>query len=491
MRWPALLVAVRCCAAYSSYRERIPNGYSVPSRGGYTFMGVGHTRIEGGGALNRFGRDFRDAGYTWTLELCLKDSDGDGETNGHELGDPCCTWQQGGAPPARAWRLSHPGDVLAVTGDQPREGACGGGEAVAAAARFWRFYDGETTLTQHALNNSGADVRRVQAALRLTAQHDAREREAARGRETSVASKALHGGATRNASSLALLALLVGCCMFRVNAARRRPAAASRGHARWQRDALLALAALVWCDIASGVLHIVLDNPRINKWPVIGAEARSFQGHHFDPPAVARGALLPFVAQVHPVALLVTSTVLLAPRSALVPRGLASSRAERAEFGARERGELATFFVCINVGLTLAMLAHRWAHAPSDAVPRAARALQRLGLLIDRAHHAEHHMDYTRNFSIMMGRCDPLLNWLTARALPAASTAWIVVLLAWGFAPLALAWAATLSRRAEAPRADDVEHDVERSTRDAAVGKAGARHARPVRSRGALAVGDK
>ena len=38
--------------------------------------------------VNSFGSDF-DSG-PWTLKLCLKDSDGDGQPNGFELGDPCC-----------------------------------------------------------------------------------------------------------------------------------------------------------------------------------------------------------------------------------------------------------------------------------------------------------------------------------------------------------------------------------------------------------------
>ena len=31
----------------------------------------------------------RAAGFEWTDELCRADTDGDGEPNGHELGDPC------------------------------------------------------------------------------------------------------------------------------------------------------------------------------------------------------------------------------------------------------------------------------------------------------------------------------------------------------------------------------------------------------------------
>jgi dopamine beta-monooxygenase len=51
-------------------------------------------------------QDFDEAGYKWTPELCRKDSDGDGFTNGQELGDPDCTWIKGW--PQRT-ALAHPG----------------------------------------------------------------------------------------------------------------------------------------------------------------------------------------------------------------------------------------------------------------------------------------------------------------------------------------------------------------------------------------------
>ena len=35
---------------------------------------------------------FRDAGHQWTQALCMADSDGDGMTNGQELGDNDCSW---------------------------------------------------------------------------------------------------------------------------------------------------------------------------------------------------------------------------------------------------------------------------------------------------------------------------------------------------------------------------------------------------------------
>ncbi|XP_062566816.1 tyramine beta-hydroxylase-like [Saccostrea cucullata] len=54
-----------------------------------------------------FGKDFDAAGKKWTQELCRKDSDGDGKTNGEELGDPNCVWRENAIPDKNA--ISHPG----------------------------------------------------------------------------------------------------------------------------------------------------------------------------------------------------------------------------------------------------------------------------------------------------------------------------------------------------------------------------------------------
>lgn len=49
------------------------------------------------------------------MELCRADSDGDGQTNGEELGDPDCVWRPGSAP-ARTTDISHPGFADSKTG---------------------------------------------------------------------------------------------------------------------------------------------------------------------------------------------------------------------------------------------------------------------------------------------------------------------------------------------------------------------------------------
>lgn len=98
--------------SYSDFVGKIPNGNKVPnpcSNDPVDFwFGVGHQSSGGADARNQFGIDFANADYSWTNSLCRLDSDGDGKTNGQELGDPDCTWIEG-ATPSRSNDISHPG----------------------------------------------------------------------------------------------------------------------------------------------------------------------------------------------------------------------------------------------------------------------------------------------------------------------------------------------------------------------------------------------
>ncbi|XP_052776591.1 dopamine beta-hydroxylase-like [Mya arenaria] len=98
--------------AYPRFKEAIPNGDNVPHpcNASTTWEGVGHTNPAGGGKRNQFGLDFKAAGMLWTEELCRKDSDSDGRTNGEELGDPNCTWRPGvGQQAPTALGITNPG----------------------------------------------------------------------------------------------------------------------------------------------------------------------------------------------------------------------------------------------------------------------------------------------------------------------------------------------------------------------------------------------
>nr|XP_022288839.1 temptin-like isoform X2 [Crassostrea virginica] len=95
---------------HPGYRLKIPNGINVPNpctNVGGLWNAVGHNVEIGGGTLNPFGKDFVEAGESWTQTLCSMDSDNDGRINGFELGDFNCSWFEGQPPMGDA--TGHPG----------------------------------------------------------------------------------------------------------------------------------------------------------------------------------------------------------------------------------------------------------------------------------------------------------------------------------------------------------------------------------------------
>jgi hypothetical protein len=72
--------------AYSSYCELIPNGETLGKSLGHTDDGY-----------TDFGTMFSDAGTEWSA-VCSETWPGGAVTVGSALGDPCCTWTEGGTP---------------------------------------------------------------------------------------------------------------------------------------------------------------------------------------------------------------------------------------------------------------------------------------------------------------------------------------------------------------------------------------------------------
>ncbi|KAH3840241.1 hypothetical protein DPMN_113688 [Dreissena polymorpha] len=113
-------------SCHPSYRDVIPNGHQVrdPCSGvkGDTWQRVGHQinkkydDVRSKKKLNNFGKDFyalkKQAGDSleriWP-NLCPMNSDGDGRTNGEELGDPECVWTMDQPSPGGNMTIFHPG----------------------------------------------------------------------------------------------------------------------------------------------------------------------------------------------------------------------------------------------------------------------------------------------------------------------------------------------------------------------------------------------
>jgi hypothetical protein len=109
------MLCISSTSAHKRYLKRIPNAHSVVGPDGRSWPGVGHVSPDGHGKHNQFGEDFKSQGKQWTEALCRMDSDGDGLSNGVELGDPQCIWKRGDTP-AFTTHITHPGVANADSG---------------------------------------------------------------------------------------------------------------------------------------------------------------------------------------------------------------------------------------------------------------------------------------------------------------------------------------------------------------------------------------
>jgi hypothetical protein len=122
----AVALLALTASAFPGDLNGMPNG---PSYG----ITLGHP---GGNIFKTTGiaQGYYGAGQTWSQSFCQADSDGDGQSNGLEMGDPCCVWTAD-ATPMFTTGLSDPNSAASTTTNAMPNCAALAAEFQAAAKR--------------------------------------------------------------------------------------------------------------------------------------------------------------------------------------------------------------------------------------------------------------------------------------------------------------------------------------------------------------------
>lgn len=174
---------------------------------------------------------------------------------------------------------------------------------------------------------------------------------------------------------------------------------------------------LVMTDLISGLLHVVLDNPRSLALAPIRGLAQGFQRHHQNPNNIYEMPLYQHLYVMHmPLTFLYV---------AVLPFHDAG---------------MYIVFLSMVFWLHLMQMAHLWAHLPPERVPGVVRALHSTRVLLTKPKHDLHHTPpYDKDFCIMTGICNRPLNALVSLLGPTTHW-WLAVFLASALSPLVLAF---------------------------------------------------
>lgn len=88
-----IILCTLLLASATAYRQdlaKLPNGNSYGLTLGHP---GGNTKVP-----TKLASTFYQAGQTWNKAFCMADADNDGQSNGLEMGDPCCKWSVGQTP---------------------------------------------------------------------------------------------------------------------------------------------------------------------------------------------------------------------------------------------------------------------------------------------------------------------------------------------------------------------------------------------------------
>jgi hypothetical protein len=176
----------------------------------------------------------------------------------------------------------------------------------------------------------------------------------------------------------------------------------------FQAIAIMVVLCYFITDLVSGLLHIILDNPRSLAIKFIAPLAQGFQNHHNDPEKIFRELSLYQHLYVMHLPLTLFFIAVLPFNNPIVFVG----------------------YLCMVANLHLMQMSHRWAHVPDAQRGALVTSLQRVRFIIPYGAHAKHHVDpYARDFCIMSGLCNVPLN-AAASVFGVRSHGWIAAFLA-------------------------------------------------------------
>lgn len=167
-----------------------------------------------------------------------------------------------------------------------------------------------------------------------------------------------------------------------------------RSSAPWWVVLVAIFGASLVTDLVSGLVHWTWDSWGSERWPIVGRVfIRPFREHHVDPLAITRHDIFEVTG---------ASAILTVPVFGLA-WWLARSESHVVLFVSSFLGAAAALMVVTNQ-------IHKWAHGDP---PSWLRFLQRLGIVIGKDAHAQHHEHpFTNAYCITHGWWNPLLDRL-------------------------------------------------------------------------------
>jgi len=151
----------------------------------------------------------------------------------------------------------------------------------------------------------------------------------------------------------------------------------------------------LWYDIYSGILHVVLDNPRFIAVPLLGPPCLEFQWHHHIPLDLTSKSFLQVCGDLNVVVTIVAMIFLY--------------------FYLYHQFDTPLVVTLLGFKILMAyygQFCHRMAHTPKHLRSALVCLLQDSSLMISSKDHLKHHHDHSTNYCIGSGICNPVVSYL-------------------------------------------------------------------------------